>query len=79
MLDKQDSLHEKLRALEQVFLQKLPSKFDEIFDALNQYIADAKNKEALGLLHRHLHTMAGSAGTFGFEAPPNALLPQNRR
>lgn len=68
MPDKQDSLHEKLRALEQVFLQKLPSKFDEIFDALNQYIADAKNKEALSLLHRHLHTMAGSAGAFGFEA-----------
>src|SRR5450830_318409 len=66
MTEKNDSLQEKLRALEAVFLQKLPSKFDEIIEALNALLSGPSNKEALSVLHRHLHTMAGSAGTFGF-------------
>ncbi|MBC3861834.1 diguanylate cyclase [Undibacterium jejuense] len=66
MTDKNDSLQEKLRALEAVFLQKLPSKFDEIISALELFQHEPENKDALTVLHRHLHTMAGSAGTFGF-------------
>ncbi|MEB0139640.1 MULTISPECIES: diguanylate cyclase [unclassified Undibacterium] len=68
MTEKIDSLQEKLRALELVFVQKLPSKFEEISAAMQLYIADRSNRDALVVLHRHLHTMAGSAGTFGFDA-----------
>ncbi|WP_423679253.1 diguanylate cyclase [Undibacterium sp. WLHG33] len=67
MSEKMDSLQEKLRKLEEVFLQKLPSRFDEITGALGQYVHNPHDKESLAALHRHLHTMAGSAGTFGFE------------
>ncbi|MFZ6724543.1 diguanylate cyclase [Undibacterium sp. MH2W] len=66
MTEKNDTLQEKLRALEAVFLQKLPSKFDEIIEALEAFQSHPTNKDALSVLHRHLHTMAGSAGTFGF-------------
>ncbi|MBI3283290.1 MAG: diguanylate cyclase [Burkholderiales bacterium] len=66
MAEKIDSLQEKLRALEIIFLQKLPAKIDEITGALQQLQADPSDREALLALHRHLHTMAGSAGTFGF-------------
>ncbi len=66
MNSKNDSLLEKLRALEAVFLQKLPGKCEEIISALNEFVAHPENKETLTVLHRHLHTMAGSAGTFGF-------------
>ena len=66
MTEKNDSLQEKLRALEAVFLQKLPSKFDEIIAALESFQNEPGNTDALAVLHRHLHTMAGSAGTFGF-------------
>ncbi|MBC3936914.1 diguanylate cyclase [Undibacterium rugosum] len=66
MNSKNDSLLEKLRALEAVFLQKLPGKCEEIISALNDFAAHPDNKDALTVLHRHLHTMAGSAGTFGF-------------
>ncbi len=66
MNSKHDSLLEKLRALEAVFLQKLPGKCEEIISALNEFVAHPENKDALTVLHRHLHTMAGSAGTFGF-------------
>jgi chemotaxis protein histidine kinase CheA len=53
--------------MEALFLQKLPSRFDEITGALGQYLHNPQDKESLTALHRHLHTMAGSAGTFGFE------------
>ncbi|HTD04195.1 response regulator, partial [Undibacterium sp.] len=66
MTDKSDSLQEKLRALEAVFLAKLPSRLQEMEDALGLFLQQPENKEHLALLHRLLHTMAGSAGTFGF-------------
>ncbi len=66
MTEKNDSLQEKLRALEAVFLAKLPSRLQEMEDALGLFLQEPGNKEHLALLHRLLHTMAGSAGTFGF-------------
>lgn len=67
MTDKADSLQKALHALEVVFAAKLPSKLLEIETAFNQVVKQPTDKEALSLLHRLLHTMAGSAGTFGFD------------
>lgn len=64
--NKLDSLEAALRALEVMFISKLPAKLIEIEVALNQIVQNSKDTEALKLLHRLLHTMAGSAGTFGF-------------
>ncbi|MFZ6640561.1 diguanylate cyclase [Undibacterium sp. TC4M20W] len=66
MSDKNDSLQEKLLALEAIFFQKLPSKFEEITSTLQKVVESPTDKESMVVLHRHLHTMAGSAGTFGF-------------
>ncbi|MET3119704.1 diguanylate cyclase (GGDEF)-like protein [Undibacterium sp. GrIS 1.8] len=66
MTEKNDSLQEKLRALENLFLEKLPLKMQEMEEALAHFLAKPEDKEALTILHRLLHTMAGSAGTFGF-------------
>lgn len=63
---KQDTLNEALRALEVLFLSKLPGKFAEIQQALTDFTNHPQERESLALLHRLLHTMAGSAGTFGF-------------
>lgn len=68
MTDKNASLQEKLRALEEVFLQKLPGKIDEISQTTRALLEHPDDKELLTVLHRLLHTMAGSAGTFGFDA-----------
>lgn len=67
MSDESDSLQEALRALNLLFAQKLPSKLLEIEEALNQFSDYPGNPDALALLHRLLHTMSGSAGTFGFD------------
>ncbi len=67
MDDKFDSLQDALRALELMFAEKLPSKLQEIAQALNNFVAHPEDHDALVLLHRLLHTMSGSAGTFGFD------------
>lgn len=67
MTDKEKSLEEKLKVLEIMFLNKLPGRLEEITQALAQFVAAPHDKEALDLIHRLLHTMAGSAGTFGFD------------
>lgn len=64
--DKLANLQAALLALEAMFTAKLPSKLQEIEAALRQFIQNTNDNEALKVLHRLLHTMAGSAGTFGF-------------
>ncbi|MBC3880717.1 diguanylate cyclase [Undibacterium sp. LX40W] len=61
-----EELEAAIRALGQVFISKLPGKLAEIEDAKDAFLRDPNNKEHEALLHRLLHTMAGSAGTFGF-------------
>ncbi len=64
--NKLDGLEAALHALEVMFVSKLPAKLIEIEEALNQFVQNSTNIETIKLLHRLLHTMAGSAGTFGF-------------
>jgi diguanylate cyclase (GGDEF)-like protein len=63
---REEALNEALRAVELLFLSKLPARLNEIQQALMQFALHPKEPESLALLHRLLHTMAGSAGTFGF-------------
>ena len=65
--DKVDSLEMALRALTVMFVEKLPGKLLEMETALNQLVQNKDDPETLNLLYRLLHTMAGSAGTFGFD------------
>ena len=64
--NKSDMLEAALQALERMFVSKLPAKLIEIEEALDQLVKNSANIDAAKLLHRLLHTMAGSAGTFGF-------------
>ena len=66
MTDRDQELNDALKALAQVYLAKLPAKLEEIAAATRQFRVDATDRENYILLHRLLHTMAGSAGTFGF-------------
>lgn len=61
-----NELEAAIRALGQVFISKLPGKLAEIEEAKDAFQREPENKEHEVLLHRLLHTMAGSAGTFGF-------------
>ena len=60
-------LHDKLRALEAVFSERLPERLAEIGAALALCVEHAfRQAQHVAVLHRLLHTLAGSAGTFGF-------------
>jgi HPt (histidine-containing phosphotransfer) domain-containing protein len=61
------SLEDALAKLNALFAEKLPARLSEIEAALNQFVQHPQSPESLGLLHRLLHTMSGSAGTFGFD------------
>lgn len=66
MNDRDQELNDALQALAQVYIAKLPSKLAEIETAKLRFQTDPSDRENFILLHRLLHTMAGSAGTFGF-------------
>lgn len=66
MNDRDQELNDALRALAQVYIAKLPSKIEELKVANQRFQINPSDRENYILLHRLLHTMAGSAGTFGF-------------
>ncbi|MBR7801283.1 diguanylate cyclase [Undibacterium fentianense] len=66
MSDRDQELNDALKALAQVYIAKLPAKLEEIRIATNRFKDHPDDRENFSLLHRLLHTMAGSAGTFGF-------------
>lgn len=63
-----DSVQEKLKGLRKIFSGQLPEKIrqlDEILDSLNRDVWDTTKA---GHAAQLLHTLAGTAGTFGFSA-----------
>ncbi len=60
------TLQDKLAALEALFEAKIPGKMNELSLTWNQYLSEKNSTEHMMVLHRHLHTLAGSAGSFGF-------------
>jgi diguanylate cyclase (GGDEF)-like protein len=62
----QTELQAQLAALKATFHAALPERLGNIGAALAASRAAPEPRPQLGLLHRLLHTMAGSAGTFGF-------------
>jgi diguanylate cyclase (GGDEF)-like protein len=64
--DRDQELNDALQALAQVYIAKLPAKLAEIEAASQRFQIDPSDRENFILLHRLLHTIAGSAGTFGF-------------
>ncbi len=61
-------LQEKLRALEAIFERAIPARMAELSQAFGLCVAGADCTAQLTLIHRQLHTLAGSAGSFGFVA-----------
>lgn len=56
----------KLNALQDKFKASLPARLSEIQQVWKSVQAAAKVSEDLDILHRLVHTLTGSAGTFGY-------------
>lgn len=57
-----------LRAIEEAYLAKLPERLQAIADSLRNCVEQPGSQAHYEALVRHLHTLAGSAGTFGLSA-----------
>ena len=60
-----ESLEEKLAALKQSFINRLPERFDEMYEHLSGWQADGGGESLQGL-HRAVHSLTGAGATFGF-------------
>jgi len=60
-----------LAALRDAYAASLPAKLDEL-DALFLALSAGRDTQSLSLPHAGAHKLAGSGGTFGFDAMGNA-------
>lgn len=67
-----DDFQKKLQDLNALFAAKLGERFTTIDSVMQRCLDDVSARpsvdESVDELHRLLHSLAGSAGTFGFEA-----------
>lgn len=64
--DNRHVLEDKLRALNALFIARLPERMREIELAWQHCEQEPLKREHWSILHRLLHTLAGSGGSFGF-------------
>lgn len=64
-MDKQAELNAKLETLRQSFVAQLPTRFTDIDTAWQQVLAGDGDQAALATVHRLVHSLTGTAGTFG--------------
>lgn len=64
--EKKSTFNERMEALNKKYCQQLPEKFQAIEDSWIEYQADLTSESALELFYRLIHTLKGTAATFGF-------------
>jgi len=64
-IDRDKELTEAIAALAEVFIGRIPTALESMEHELDSIIHDSRNHAAWTNLHRQLHSLAGSAGTFG--------------
>lgn len=62
--DKQSQLLQKLQLMQAKFINGLDDRLDQIADAWVTLLEDRKNVAALERLHRDLHSLCGTSGTY---------------
>lgn len=66
MSSPQQTLEEKLKALRQAYAKQLPKKLDDVTALWSSLCNDGWDWSKIEDLYRFVHTLAGSAPTFGF-------------
>ena len=60
------SIEQRMKALKAKYCQQLPEKYTEIEITWNEYQADLTNPALIETFYRLIHTLKGTAATFGF-------------
>lgn len=66
--DKRLKLQERMAELHEKYCKKLPEKYQEIENSWNEYKSDLSNADFIETFYRNIHTLKGTAATFGFNA-----------
>lgn len=64
--EKKRKLQARMEALHEKYCKQLPDKYKEIEDSWKQYQTDFSNPAFIELFYRLIHTLKGTAATFGF-------------
>lgn len=64
--EKKRKLQERMAALHKKYCDQLPDKYHEIEDSWKQYQTNFSNPAFIELFYRLIHTLKGTAATFGF-------------
>ena len=66
--EKKRMLQERMAALHEKYCKQLPDKYQEINCCWNKYKTDLSNEVFIETFYRLIHTLKGTAATFGFNA-----------
>lgn len=64
--DKKRVFEERMQGLVNKYCQQLPGKYQEIEDSWKNYQSDSTSPDLIELFYRLIHTLKGTASTFGF-------------
>ena len=64
--EKNHNLNERIQKLHEKYCRQLPGKYTEIETSWNEYQADLTNPTSIETFYRLIHTLKGTAATFGF-------------
>lgn len=64
--EKKRKFNRRMKALNEKYCQQLPAKYYEIENSWNTYLEDTSNPESIETFYRLIHTIKGTAATFGF-------------
>ncbi len=64
--DKKRIFQERMAALHEKYCKQLPGKYQEIEGSWKEYQADLSNLDFIETFYRLIHTLKGTAATFGF-------------
>ena len=64
--DKKRDLEKRMTALHEKYCKQLPEKYQEINNCWDEYKIDLSNEIFIENFYRLIHTLKGTAATFGF-------------
>ena len=64
--EKKRKFQERMAALHEKYCKQLPEKYHEIERSWKEYQTDFSNTDFFDAFYRYIHTLKGTAATFGF-------------
>lgn len=74
MSENNNTYASRIEKLQKKYLEQLPEKLQDIDNSWQDYRQNSADQEKFELFYRLVHTLKGTAGTFGFHKQADACL-----